>query len=104
MESLREVGCPADALVLNSSTDSNDRVSADPAIYSSAIVTNLKSGSLDRLDKMQVFVSVHLAKYNVAFLELFDVFNGFHGTKLTGLDFPFHRMTTRAERNDFTKF
>ena len=87
-------------LVLDADTLSENRVGGDPPIDASAIVANLKSRTLNRLDQMQILASVQFAKNNVTDFDR----NGFSrndSAELARFDLSPHRTAMRTKGNRF---
>ncbi len=90
--------------ILNLRALSEYRICANPAVYSSAIVADLKPRALNRFYQMQIFAAADLTQNYVAFLQPGKIRNRLDRAKLTRFDFAFHRMPARAELNRFAVF
>lgn len=69
-------------LILNAGTNSEYRVHPYPAVDPPAIIADLEPRTLNGLDKVQLFVSIHFAQNNVAFLEHVVIVYGFYRAQL----------------------
>jgi hypothetical protein len=91
-------------LIFNLNKFAENRISANPTVYQSAIIADLKPFTLNRFDEMQIFVSIHFTQNNIAFLLKIKIRDRLDRAKLSRFDLTFHRMPARTKRNRFTIF
>ena len=88
-------------LILDPCAFAENRICSYPPVNAPAIVADLKSFSLNRLDEVNILSAIYLAQHNIASDQRRRVFDWFNGAELAGFDSTNHRVPAGAKLNGF---